>query len=329
MKILLWLGVAIVGIFGVLFAWRKISNRPHDQDIMSSPDEHAPVDPTAVKPDTSAGVSDHDEHAPDWLKEAESPFGSVDILSESQKTPAGDISPQTESQVHTPDWMKDQEHDNTVKEDAGIKLNESVTLSKDESATEIPVSTSVASQSQATSSDSVPDWLRDDHETIAPLSPIPEETEVITPPEPTIETPIPPSPVQPEEKHEDIPDWLRGSDETKENTSREEVKNETSTPTETMEGPVQTTLDEKSQQIPTSTISDDDIPEWLRGTKDTKEESPTPPSISAEPAPTGSTISATQVVTPTNESTEVSKKKRTSGKHWKKKEEKITSETVK
>lgn len=99
-KILLWIVVAIIGLFGMIFAWTKIaasrktkisntgdSSTPTETPDPLSPFPSAPTDPVA------------NDGTPDWLKGSESPFGSEDVLSQEVA--------QSNTETHTPDWMND------------------------------------------------------------------------------------------------------------------------------------------------------------------------------------------------------------------------------
>lgn len=94
-KILLWIGLAIVGLFGAIFAWGRIaaSRKKAASGIETiSPPITPEVPPTVTETSTDT--------TPDWLKSSESPFGSDDVLADEVH--------QASNEAHTPDWMDDQ-----------------------------------------------------------------------------------------------------------------------------------------------------------------------------------------------------------------------------
>lgn len=139
-KIFLWLGLAIIGLFGAIFAWGKVvstkkksENRedaPHPEIISETP----PIIEAAA------------ETTPDWLKSSESPFGSDDILSQEVSQPS--------TEAHTPDWMNDNATAAPVVTD--VSNGEII------APTEKPLSEQETIETPTTIPGEVPEWLRDE-----------------------------------------------------------------------------------------------------------------------------------------------------------------------
>ena len=146
---MLWIIVAIVGIFGIIFALSTITKSRRVRDTLPHDDHHdADSGHGDSHSDHTANQGTHDDHhddssTPDWLKSAESPFGSEDIL-------AKEVTENT--QTHTPEWMHDHEEKHV----------------ETEKKADIPVPADTAHH------DNTPDWLKDTHEdTHDTLPPIP------------------------------------------------------------------------------------------------------------------------------------------------------------
>ena len=246
--ILLWIALAVVGIFGMIFAGsrilaaRKAKSQPTDTNHAG--DGHGddfPLTPTTPTP-TADGT-------PDWLKNTESPFGSEDVLSQEVSQT------QSSTETHTPDWMNDHHEEEKITPAAPIV------------APVVEKPTPVQAPAQTAD---VPDWLKDET-TKTPEVPSPLDTPVIP------ETPavIPETP-KAEAPEDDIPEWLRGSETEAPVTETPPAE----TPvTETIVEPV--VEKEIIPETPVPTAPDeDDIPEWLKGTH---EESSTPPATTEIP----------------------------------------------
>lgn len=240
--ILLWIALAVVGIFGMIFAGSRIlaarKTKSQPTDTSHAGDAHGddfPLTPTTPTP-TADGT-------PDWLKNTESPFGSEDVLSQEVSQT------QSSTETHTPDWMNDHHEEEKITPAAPIV------------APVVEKPTPVQAPAQTAD---VPDWLKDEA-TKTPEVPSPLDTPVIP------ETPavIPETP-KAEAPEDDIPEWLRGSETEAPVTETPLVE----TPvTETIVEPV--VEKEIIPETPVTTAPDeDDIPDWLKGTH---EESSTPP----------------------------------------------------
>lgn len=180
--LVLWICLAIIGVFGIIFAISKIRSSGQRGVSMPHDDSLSPIDNSAEEPHGPNWL--HEEHAdiantpleenhaegtPDWLKAADSPFGSEDVLA-TKEVASGPVTPPSTT---TPDWMHD-DHGTHVPETL-----QSVTAS----ATNTPETTTT------------PDWLADtssamEHKEVA-------ATEVVQKSEAQAPT------------HDDIPDWLR------------------------------------------------------------------------------------------------------------------------
>lgn len=265
--ILLWIALAVVGIFGMIFAGSRIlaarKTKSQPTDTSHAGDAHGddfPLTPTTPTP-TADGT-------PDWLKNTESPFGSEDVLSQEVSQT------QSSTETHTPDWMNDHHEEEKITPAAPIV------------APVVEKPTPVQAPAQTAD---VPDWLKDEA-TKTPEVPSPLDTPVIP------ETPavIPETP-KAEAPEDDIPEWLRGA-ETDIGTDNapaplsnvEEVQNkEEDTETPPAETPVTETIVEpvvEKEIIPETPVptapDEDDIPDWLKGTH---EESSTPPATTEIP----------------------------------------------
>ena len=245
-NIILWVIVAIVGLFGMIFAVSKMAGSRHiNEDI--SPANSTPAPSPA--PEVKNTGTDHDESAPDWLKPTESPFGSEDVLSK-------EVSNQTTSEPTTPSWM--QEHEEKA----------------------------VATATTNTTTDhheDVPDWLKDTHETpVSTTSPswLTEET-----PDKKEEAPAPEvtEPTQPaeDESHADIPDWLKGTETPSEsNESEKEATTPVTLSEETTKEDSTIAPENAAPSIETPAARDthEDLPDWLKGAETPSEisESKTP-----------------------------------------------------
>ena len=213
---------------------------------------HAEEAPTeALNPPIAPSVSPATEDGtPDWLKNAESPFGSEDVLSQ-------EVS-QSNTDTHTPDWMNDHHEEKTAATPTVAPVVEKT----------IPV------EAPATQAD-VPDWLKDEGiktpEVPSPLvdTPVIVETPTVIPETPKTEAP-----------EDDIPEWLRGTEtetgtDTAPATEEDIVK---SSVTETPAEPI-----EKKESIPETPVStlphEDDIPDWLKGTHEETSTPTTTPEI--------------------------------------------------
>lgn len=90
--------MAVIGLFGMIFAWTKIAASRATKTPLNNDPNSAPSDTsTNAVPITSTPSSD--DSTPDWLKNTESPFGSEDVLSK-------EVS-ESKTEAHTPDWMND------------------------------------------------------------------------------------------------------------------------------------------------------------------------------------------------------------------------------
>lgn len=245
-NIILWVVVAVIGLFGMIFAVSKMAGSRHiNEDI--SPANSTPTPSPA--PEVKNTGTDHDESAPDWLKPTESPFGSEDVLSK-------EVSNQTTSEPTTPSWM--QEHE----EKAVVATTTNTTTDHLED---------------------VPDWLKDTHETPVPTTPpswlteeTPDKKEEAPAPEPT-------EAIKPaeDESHADIPDWLKGAETP--STSNESEKETTTpivAPEETTKEDSTIAPENAAPSIETPTAGDahEDLPDWLKGAETPSEisESKTP-----------------------------------------------------
>lgn len=92
--------VAVIGLFGMIFAWTKIA-ASRATKIPIADDSHGSSTQENANSISAPSAEVSDDSTPDWLKNTESPFGSEDILSKEVS------SSNTES--HTPDWMNDHE----------------------------------------------------------------------------------------------------------------------------------------------------------------------------------------------------------------------------
>jgi hypothetical protein len=228
-SIILWIIVAVVGLFGMIFAWSKIAGSRHiNEDI-------APPSNTLPEVKEAQTVAPHDETTPDWLKPTDSPFGSEDVL-------AKEVTQATQEQTTTaPEWMHEEEK---------------------------PVSTPSTPEPSPETHD-VPDWLKDTHETSVvsnstpswlteetPTTPVettePETTQVVEKVE--------------DESHADIPDWLKGTetaptpvttDTSDAPVSHEETKEVIA---ETSIAPV-VEIEEKNE----TPVMHEELPDWLKG----------------------------------------------------------------
>ncbi len=227
-NIVLWIVVAIIGLFGMIFAWSKIAGSRHINDDIAPPSNT----PTPAPQSTTVSSPVHDEGTPDWLKPTESPFGSEDVLSK-------EVSNQTASTTTTPEWMHEHEE----------KAVESATTTPTEH------------------HDDVPDWLKDTHETpVSNTTPswLTEETAEKPEPAPVVE-PEPAKKIE-DESHADIPDWLKGAETTEEpqenNTPATEEIAATTTeevPTENQESSI------ASEEVSAPLETHEDLPDWLKG----------------------------------------------------------------
>jgi Type IV secretion system pilin len=247
-NIFLWIGVIIVGLFGALFAWSKITHTKQvDEDI------HEDKSPALNKENSSVWDNHtevwHDQGTPDWLKSAESPFGSEDVLSK-------EVWQSQEPQTHTPEWMRDHEE----KEVASIP---SLT----------PIAPSTSEHSETT-----PDWLKDTthEEKIPSTTPswLTEEWPSETPEKTQKEETIVPktAPISQDESHADIPEWLRWTEteETHEaNNPKEEIP--TSLPDEEKIQVPDSNVETNWASWTTVEIPDHDIPDWLKGSETSPE----------------------------------------------------------
>jgi len=246
-SIMMWIIIAIVGLFGIIFALSTIT-KSRRAKVSPPHDDHTNTDSghgdTHDHPTEDHSVHDdhHDEWStPDWLKSAESPFGSEDVL-------AKEVTENT--QTHTPEWMHDHEEKHVE--------------------TEKKSDTSV---SDTAHHENTPDWLKDTHDdthtdTLPATPPTPLETKTPDIAHPLwIETPLPTTTTTPvtESSLAETPDWLKGADITPIVPEKTEVKNDlfgNNTLPET------TNIQTAPQKNP-ATVSDsgthDDIPDWLKG----------------------------------------------------------------
>lgn len=297
-SILLWIAVAIAGLLGMMFAWKKIAGAKRTDDAhgleahdISHVSSNTDVSGAEVHPDGSLSV---DENAPDWLKSAESPFGSEDILSKEVSESA------QASAAHTPDWMHDHGETPTIESNTAPAP---VPAPAPAPAPVPPAPEPTPITSTPSETHDIPDWLKED--THGSPSPEASVTATTTPPE---AEPTPdrakntPEPV-PTEVHDDVPDWLKGAEtdtprvlesspettairkEDQEKTTNlppHELFTAAPVPTSETAGETGTTA-----AIPTPMQADhDDLPDWLKGA-DTLPETPaeTVPETSPEKNP--------------------------------------------
>jgi len=162
-KILLWIGLAIVGLFGAIFAWGKIaaSRKKGTSGIetISQPISISEASPAVTETSTDT--------TPDWLKSSESPFGSDDVLADEVH--------QASTEAHTPDWMDD--HTTPPQQETKNHTEE------------IVPPPAPAPTAPMTIPGDVPDWLQDettpmeqkpDTVPIAPVNTLPETEQITT-----------------------------------------------------------------------------------------------------------------------------------------------------
>lgn len=234
--ILLWIVVAVIGLFGMIFAWTKIaasrktkiSNTGDSPASTESPEPLSPLPSTPTETVTNDGT-------PDWLKGSESPFGSEDVLSQEVAS--------SSTETHTPDWM----NDNTEK---GVQSTPAITSSGVETSAEVPAWLKEAPKEEIHTPEEMP--------AAEEKPPIPEVMSTQAAPK----------------TDDDIPDWLRGTEEA--STVTEKSDEEASTTPEVDEPIKSEETTEKEEDTTPNTTPiapDDDVPEWLRGASE--ENSPT------------------------------------------------------
>ncbi len=257
--LVLWVCLAIIGVFGMIFAISKIRSRQSGGDIPHD-DSLSPVDNS----DTSHGpgwlhedhgdiastpsTEDHAEGTPDWLKATESPFGSEDVLSKEVQS-----SPAVSGGASTPDWMHDEGAHNT------------------------PIKSEETHEKEKIAEQETPDWLAD-------TSKKHTETETKNP-APEINTTT----------HDDIPDWLKGSESTeavtpaepamtssdqKEDTSSGNQLFENKEPEKTAGEIIPSQAEEKTIAQESISEPDHELPDWLKGSE-------TMPEVPEENTPVG------------------------------------------
>jgi PKD repeat protein len=248
-SILLWIGLAIVGLFGVIFAWSKIASSRHTHRDTSHANPHNQwTSETHDAHETHDAPSDmhHDDtNTPDWLKSAESPFGSDDVLSK-------EIAHEEDHKTHTPEWMHDHEEKHEEKHTLPEKTSEPV---------------------PASHSEETPDWLKDTPEhipdvaaktTVVPSTPVVEEKPLIQNP---IEAP------KSDTHQNDIPDWLKWAETPaveKEAIAEDKITSSDLFTPENLQESNATLSTSPEKEVPTETPiptanTEDDIPDWLKG----------------------------------------------------------------